>query len=102
MIGVGGMMESFVLILSLKVRIRARNRRGWSPLSKLLEFETTFEGDIFFEVDISDDEDFIFELSLLVTDKETVQMFWPEGFNRAQSFSSQFFLPLLLTLQMLS
>merc|ERR550517_1368041 len=23
------------------VRIRARNRRGWSPLSKLLEFETT-------------------------------------------------------------
>ena len=42
-----------------KVRIRARNRRGWSPLSKLLEFETTFEGDfssceLFYEDGISD------------------------------------------------
>ena len=37
--------------LFLKVRIRARNRRGWSPLSKLLEFETTFQGDNSFDYD---------------------------------------------------
>ena len=85
----------FAFNLFLKVRIRARNRRGWSPLSKLLEFETTFQGD--------NSDSFLLEISLLVSDKETVQMFWPEGFNRAQSFSLKISFPLLLlTSQLLS